>query len=154
MHEVSNNFGCSNEPVAIFQSLVLLSHLIGSSTWADKTLRQRNSVACVVTLLRTLPGTTQSGLSQIVCKDGWRVSMLQGLLPASGLLATICFGACMSLTTRTQVTMPAGPSSTGTHLPTSQAAPQWTRPCSKEIHFQAAECSVSGNTAWPPAQGN
>lgn len=48
--------------------------------------------------------------------------MLQGLLSVSGLHAAICFGAYMSLTTQTQVTVPAGPSA-GTLPPTGQAVP-------------------------------
>lgn len=47
MPEVPNNFGCSNWDSRFFsESLAFLSHLMGTSTGADETLGQRNSVAC------------------------------------------------------------------------------------------------------------
>lgn len=87
---------------------------------------------------RALPATAQSGLSQIICKDGWRVHTLQGLLLVSGLFSAICFGVQVSVTAHREVAMPAGLSSAspfhGLHEQDLS---------SKRIHIQATPACFS-----------
>lgn len=81
------------------------------------------------------PATAQLGLSQVVCKDGWRVHMLQGLPLISGLLPATCFGVQESVTAHREVAVPAG---------LSNASPFYVQDLSSErIHIQATLACLS-----------
>lgn len=78
------------------------------------------------------PAMAQLGLSQVICKDGWRVHMLQGLPLISGFFAAICFGVQVSVTAHREVALPAGPSSASPFLGLHEQDLS-----SKRIHIQA-----------------